>query len=152
MGSGITLKCPKCSFKKAYHMGVGFMFPRVYDRVVKAIKNYDYGAEWLDFFRDHPGAAIDAKKELYHCRLCNAIIDDYNLDLYESKNGTPPENGYVALWADLDHEYEFVKHYTHHCPICDGRMKRIHTKKDFDAIPCPRCGTTLIAKQDFMWD
>jgi hypothetical protein len=150
MGTGIGLKCPKCSFKKGYNIGVGFSFPRVYERIVQDIKNYEYGEEWRDFFQSHPGAAINAEKDLYYCRYCNTIAVEYNLDLYNKKDGTEPEKSYVALWCDSD-KYELVKHYAHHCPNCDGRMRKVSSERALKSIPCPRC-KSILQVEKYCWD
>ena len=150
MGTGIGLKCPKCSFHKQYYLGSGMLLPETYAKVIDGINEYEYGSEWYDYFKTHTGAAVDVNKEIYHCRLCNAIVEEYNLDLYNRKDGSPPDYGYFTSWTGTK-EYDFVKHYAHRCPICDGRM-RIIRRSDLKALPCPRCGTTLISSDDFIWD
>lgn len=150
MGTGFTLKCPNCTFEKDYLIGVGMLFPEVYEELVTAIKDGDYGDEWYNFFDSHPGAAVNAEQELYHCPLCGVITEDYNLDLYLKKNDTPPESRYVALWCDK-YKYDFVRHYIHHCPNCNGRMHKVSGGEKLKPIPCPRCGTELESEQ-FCWD
>lgn len=150
MGSGIELKCPKCSFHKEYYLGSGMLLPETYAEVVSTIKDCEYGSEWRDYFKTHAGAAVDVDKEVYHCPLCNAIVEDFNLDLYNTINGAPIIDDYFD--PGVDHRgYKFVKHYAHLCPICDGPMEK--TNKDTQkSLPCPRCGTTLIYSPSFIWD
>ncbi len=150
MGIGIGLKCPKCSFHKHYSLGSGFLLPVVHDEVVEKIKDGEYGIEWQEYFEAHPEAVVNVNLALYHCPLCNAIVDDYNLDLYNATNSTSAANGTRPSWGDGG-EREFVKHYTHLCPICDGEMQEVDWIMQ-ETLPCPRCGEKLIYRQDYNWD
>lgn len=151
MGYGIEVKCKKCKFKQIYHLGVGMMFPRVYQRIVGAVRNGEYGEEWKKFFEENTGAAIMAEQRLYQCSACKHLEQDYDLSLYLNKNGTAPEHDYWPHWCDFDHEYKFVKNYIHKCPKCSARMHKI---KDFEntKLPCPKCGSDLKIDDGICWD
>lgn len=82
----------KCKYKGEYHLGVGMMFPRVYQRIVEAVRAGEYGEEWKKFFGEKMGAAIMAEQRLYQCSACNLLEQEYDLSLYLNKNGTPPEH------------------------------------------------------------
>lgn len=79
MGYRIEVKCKKCKFKQMYHLGVGMMFPRVYQRIVDAVRNGEYGEEWKKFFEENTGAAIMAEQRLYQCFACKHLEKDYDL-------------------------------------------------------------------------
>lgn len=150
MGAGVAVKCKKCKFKATYHLGVGMMFPRVYERVVSEVKDGRYGEEWKQFFDDNTGAAIMCEQRLYQCPSCNNLIQNYDLSLYNHKNGEPPEHNYWAHWCDFDHEYELVKNYIHNCPKCGNEMHEWkYSEKD---IACPKCGEALKVDTGIMWD
>ena len=141
MGTGIEYKCPKCSFQKSFHLGSGFGYPSVYQEVIDKIRKGAYGKEWKMFFEEHPGAVVNAEIELYRCPACNHLEEDYNLSLYEHKEGRPPEYGYWISWGDEKQNYRYIKSYKHHCPKCGKRMKKI--TEDTAPIPCPKCGEIL---------
>ncbi len=151
MGSGISLKCTSCNYKEEFFLGVGMMFPCEYQDIVEDIRRGEYGDEWQKFFEENAGAAILAEKNLYHCPVCNHIETDYNLSLYNNKNGTPPEDDYWAYWCDFDHEYELVKNYTHICPKCSSQMDEV-TNDEIKKLPCPSCSKKLTRRGGICWD
>ena len=150
MGTGIGLKCPKCSFHEKYYLGTGMLLPVTYTEVVDGIRNGEYGSEWQDYFKKHRGAAVDVDREVYHCPQCNAIVEDYNLDLYCTINGSPFSDSYFD--PEGSHPgFKLIKHHPHPCPKCGGQMERAD-RNDQKSLPCPECGTTLIFSDDCIWD
>lgn len=150
MGTGYEATCSKCTYHAEFFLGSGMLFPNTYKSVQKDIRNGKYGEEWKAFLADNPGAVFNAERELYRCRKCNQLLVDYNLSLYVSEDGQPPEHGYWAVWGYHGKDYKFVKRYTHRCPRCSSRM----VKQDplGSAIPCPECGANLIVEGSILWD
>lgn len=62
MGYGIEVKCKKCKFMQMYHLGVGMMFPRAYQRIVEVVLDGEYSEVWKKFFEENTGAAIMVKQ------------------------------------------------------------------------------------------
>lgn len=150
MGTGIGLKCPKCSFHEQYFLGSGMLLPVTYVEVVDEIRNGKYGSEWQDYFRTHRGAAVNVDREVYQCPHCNAIVEDYNLDLYRTVNASPFDESYFDPQG-RNAGFTLIKHHPHPCPECGGQMQ-ITDVHDQKSLPCPKCGTTLIYSDDFIWD
>ena len=91
MGTGYEATCSKCTYHAEFFLGSGMLFPNTYKSVQKDIRNGKYGEEWKAFLADNPGAVFNAERELYRCRKCNQLLVDYNLSLYVSEDGQPPE-------------------------------------------------------------
>lgn len=150
MGAGYKVECNKCGYAKTFFLGSGMMFPSVYESVIADIQNGKYGEEWRDYVASTPGTVVSAEKELYQCAHCNNLVQDYNLSLYVSKDGSAPEHGYWAPWCD--HEgYRFIKSFVHRCPRCKARMRKTEIGR-FLSIPCPECGSDLLIEDSILWD
>lgn len=52
MGNGIALKCSKCKKEYSINWGVGFSFPDVYKKTLKAIKKGKYGDKLKQLSQD----------------------------------------------------------------------------------------------------
>ena len=151
MGAGYDVTCSKCKFQKRFLLGSGMLFPSTYKEVTEKIKKGKYGEEWKSFLINTPGAVFDAEKELYQCSKCNNLVTDYNLSLYVSIDGQPPEHGYWCNWGYFDQKYKFVKSYIHRCPKCNSRMRKLNPDASA-SIPCPKCGAELIIHGGILWD
>lgn len=151
MGHGLIVKCKKCKTEKAFHTGIGMRFPSVYKEVISGIHKGNYGKEWQVFFKENPGAAVDASRSIYQCEACHELVEKYDLSLYNNNKGNPPEHGVCLPWELTEGDYEFVKKYEHRCPKCGNVMRKI----DEDNVPslsCPQCGRKLIIDDGLMWD
>ena len=150
MGTGITYQCVKCGYKKAFYTGIGFGLPEEYRKLVYKIRNGEFGEEWKHYFETHPGAAINADRELYQCPSCNHLVVENNLALYEHKNGLPPEDGYWMKTDNTVKEYKFIKSRSHKCQRCGKRMHILHDY--YRPYPCPECGSDLKPVNLLLWD
>lgn len=149
MGVGFKVECTRCKYKKTFFLGSGMMLPRVYKDVITDVKAGKYGEEWKDYISGTPGAVVSVETELYQCRNCNYLLQDYNLSLYVSNNEAPPEHGYWAPWCD--HDYSFVKSYPHKCPKCRRRMHKVSIDSSTH-LSCPECGSNLEIEDGILWD
>ena len=76
MGDGMVFRCDHCDHEEQVSCGIGFMFPQLYQDVVKKIRKGKYGREWKEVFESRPGAAVDARMVLYVCSECGNCVQD----------------------------------------------------------------------------
>lgn len=150
MGRVYLVKCDHCGYQQQFNLGVGMAFPYTYDKIVKTIKNGEYGDEFKEFFDNHKGAVVDVQTELYRCSECNRLDQDYNLSLYVHKEDKEPEYGIWYSWSDKE-DYIFVKSFSHICSECGKRM-HIVRESELHKLICPECGESLAVRNDIMWD
>ena len=86
MGSGYDFKCKKCKTEYSAMLGIGMMFPRVYQGTVEDIKNGKYGPEWQQIMSSEEFVAVNAEREVYICSECKHWELDLNLALYRPKD------------------------------------------------------------------
>ena len=86
MGNGIALKCSKCKKEYSINRGVGFSFPDVYKKTLKAIKKGKYGDKLKQLSQDTELVAVDAEDHVYLCRKCGHWIVEPGLSLYAPNN------------------------------------------------------------------
>lgn len=87
MGNGYSCKCNKCDYGFMASLGVGLMFPEVYEDTVKAMKSGEYGDQPKSFFQAHPDGAIDCDNVVVRCRSCGKYATEPRLDMYVPKEG-----------------------------------------------------------------
>ena len=150
MGTGLAFECRDCGYHATVHLGIGFMFPDVYQETVWMIRKEKFGQEWKDLFEKTPGAAVNADMELYVCLSCGAANRGLNLSLYEPKDASVarvqdgsfsaafPAIGMEYVMPDLlEEDYRLVEEYVHLCPDC-GKPMRLY--REGDLLKCPKCG------------
>ena len=162
MGSGYTMRCPKCSYKFHAITGIGFMFPKAYEETVRKAKNGELGKEIQTFFREHEDGAVNAENVTLCCTECGDLTYGKDLTMYVpkgkksdkkekgNKSGSAPDKdiAYVS-WMDLEENYtEFAK-YPHKCEKCGGDMRILDEDDD---VLCPNCKVPLEVKEHIMWD
>ena len=175
MGTGYSLKCRKCGYGFSANLGVGFMYPRVYQQTMEAGREGKFGKEVKRFLEEHPDGVLDCSSVILQCTECGALGCGPDLSMYVPGEDSPapssgnwsvacPHEGIpcVAPW-DLD-EYNLFGLYDHRCKRCRGKMKIIKEKEleqlihgaDFEnspmKIPCPKCRERLWLSEVSMWD
>ena len=73
MGCGLEYKC-SCGYSFTPHLGVGFLFPQVYEEFVEMGKKGNLGPELQEFLTRHPEGAINAGNVVVKCQSCGAKI------------------------------------------------------------------------------
>ena len=175
MGRGYSLKCRKCGYGFSANLGVGFLFPAVYQKTIKAGREGKLGEEVKQFLEEHPDGALDCGKVVLQCTECGELDSAQDLSMYvPGEDSRAPSSGNwsvscphegvpcVAPW-DLD-TYELFGSYDHRCRKCRGKMKIIG-EKEFEKlicgadpdhhptkIPCPECREPLWLDEMLMWD
>lgn len=140
MGDGRIYRCNRCGHEEQVSSGIGFMFPQLYQDVVTKIRKGKYGREWKEVFESRPGAAVDARTELYVCPECGNCVQDLNLSLYEPmfpdagkkergifSSANPAEGIEYVMPMELEREYRRIRIYVHRCPECKTRMDQYRT-------------------------
>ena len=162
MGSGYTMRCPKCSYKFHAITGIGFMFPKGYEETVRKAKHGDLGIGIQTFFLEHKDGAINAENVTLCCTKCGELAYGKDLTMYLPKRKmsekkerarrsvTTLDNDIVYVsWMDMEENYtEFAK-YTHKCEKCGGDMRILDENEE---VLCPSCKVPLEVKEHIMWD
>ena len=154
MGVGYGFKCKKCGYYYDVHLGVGMMFPRVYDSCINDIKAGKYGKEWRKIALSQEYIAVDASKYLYICKSCNHWKVSYSLSLYKPKDIDSIQNKQYTSYVTpsmLEYEYTFIKSYIHKCDKCSKRMCRYDINSQ-SSLVCPKCGTDNEVSELIRWD
>ena len=151
MGDVLRLRCSKCKKEYSVWWGIGFAFPTVYEKIMKAAKNGEYGQEWKTLTTTTKFVAIDAEDYVYLCGKCNHWNNEPGLSLYVPKDLEEIKRKYkldtvdeleerdFVMSYDLAEEYKILKRRIHKCEKCGGIMKRLKEKEIFH-LPCPHCG------------
>lgn len=177
MGHGHILQCKKCGYKLKLFLGVGFVFPKVYQETIEGAKEGKYGETVQTFLEKHPDGALNCDNVLLQCTECGNLETEKDLSMYVPKQGAEPIEkerwsiafpfegaDYVAPWdLDPDH-YELVCRYEHKCKKCGAKM-RTFSEKEMDKklgkifleekqteFACPECREPLWQVGDMMWD
>ena len=165
MGSGMNFRCKSCGYKYSAWYGIGMMFPTVYSKVLKKVKNGKYGKELREKALNTPFVAVDAEKHVYKCSKCGAWKCEEGLALYEPNDiekfkairigdKTVGELGEgPCVFGPYFDDYHIVKQYVHKCDKCGSSMQKA-SEEEIENLPCPKCGGE--PEEDFsgiiLWD
>ncbi len=177
MGTGYTLQCRKCGYEISADLGVGFLFPRVYQQAMKAARAGKLGKKIQQFLREYPDGALDVENVFLQCPECGRLEKGQDLSMYVRNPDVPRrEKGIwsvAAPFADADYvssmELKEEQTYTlyapgHICEKCGKPMKsitdnelmrsRFDKEKETDRteVSCPECGDLLWIAEIDMWD
>ncbi len=163
MGQGYGYKCKKCKHEYSIYLGVGMMYPEVYQRTVKAALDGAYGEEWRALMNSQKYMDIDASKDLYVCN-CGAWKLEENLSVYAPNDLSDIENkqygirnvkewGHVPYvsWYHREQGYHFIKAYVHKCDKCGMKMHKVDEDK-IGSLQCPKCGCENDITSIINWD
>lgn len=164
MGTGHGFTCKKCGYYYEISLGIGMMFPKVYQSCIRDIKVGKYGEEWKTLARRQKYIAVDAEEYLYVCESCRNWKTDMDLSLYEPKEPdkilneqfgikTVKEWGYVpyVMSRELEEDYSLLKAYVHKCDRC-GKIMHKFNAEQISSLWCPKCGTENKKSELFRWD
>lgn len=164
MSMGYKFKCKKCKTEYFASLGIGMMYPRVYQEAIEDIKNGKYGSEWQEIINSEEFMAVNAEREIYICSECNHWEIELNLALYKPKDTedirtkqygikTVEEWGYVpyVMGYELTAEYTLIKAYVHKCKKCGNQMHKAKYE-EIKSLHCPKCGTENTTNGLFIWD
>ena len=151
MGKILYLTCNKNEeHEYRFFVGIGMMFPSVYEKIIKQIKKGKYGAEIKNFLQENPKGAINCESEVAYCPKCGKLEEVVNLSMYIPKKNNQNIDVSYVMPSELQTEYKRVKEYKHICPKCSSEMKIIKSKKA--EIKCPLCDGVLKINDGGCWD
>ena len=164
MGIGNYFECKNCHHEYRTKLGSGMLYPKVYQRLLGAIMDGDYGETLQEVAKQHQYTAVNAEYVLYICSDCRHWEISQDTTLYAPNNleeirtsqfgiKTVEEWGYVPYAYDwmLKESYHVIKRCYHSCPKCGRRMHKASAKEELN-LPCPKCGTDNIAIDEYFWD
>ena len=96
MGMNYYLHCPVCGYEVGVSLGVGFLYPVVYQKTQEDAKNGKLGATLKKFFAQHPDGVVNPALVLAQCAKCGEYKSVPNFTMYLPKKGNqkrPPNDG-----------------------------------------------------------
>ena len=166
MGTEYVFKCPKCDYHIFIPLGVGFLFPQVYNEMVEKAKSGEFGETIKDFLNTFPEGKIDAETALYVCQKCGNMEVLPDLSMYIPKGELPEKDNNIP-WSvafpfkgesyvthmDLENDYVIFEEYKHKCCKCHGDYTLL-TRDDIPkgALKCPHCKEVLLLGDIGFWD
>ena len=158
MGQGFGVKCNKCGYGFDACLGIGMLFPVVYEENVKKMKSGELGSEAKEFFEKYPNGVINSEQVVAKCKDCGNydVVDD--LTMYMPKEGVnvPDEVGYI-FEEDIKDSYVKYMDYPHKCSKCGGSSKvykSFEKKASKGELKCPKCDGMMGINVErlIMWD
>ena len=163
MGWGYGFECKKCKKEYSFHLGVGMMMPRVFERTIDEVNEGAWGEECKKVLNSERFVVPDIEKELYICKSCGRWSVEQNMNMYAPNNPetilhqkygikTVEEWGkipYVMRWQ-LEKDYHRIKSWIHICE-CGKRLHKA-SKAEMENLACPYCGTINTMKDYINWD
>lgn len=150
-------------------LGIGMMFPNVYQGILQSAKAGEYGDEWKELTNKSKLIAIDVSQKLYLCPCCGYWKVDHDLSLYEPLDEDSIQSKQygiktVAEWGeapyvsylDLSNDYLEIAHYIHKCDKCGSVLLEVE-ETQFDyvqgiGLKCPKCSELNEITGTIMWD
>ena len=141
MGSFYQFQCKRGKFKLQVDLGVGIMFPIVYENVMDSARRGELGEDVQKFLLEHPNGVLDAANVLVKCVDCGQYEIVPDLTMYLPKDDSHEEKSPFG-WL-LREYYKVFAEYRHKCKHCGGDVE-IFKEEDFkrwrNKITCPYCG------------
>lgn len=154
MSDGYTIRCRKCGYEFTAFLGIGMLFPVVYEETVSKIRKGKYGKEYKQFFEEHPNAAVNCENEAAVCTGCGRFECVKNLSLYLPKDENKKTGQGYKMACDLEEDYVKCMEYEHKCSVCRSPMKFIDLLEEMrnGKVSCPECGDEMELSGSLNWD
>lgn len=167
MGVGYSYQCGKCGMTYGVNLGIGMLFPEVYQQAITDVLEGKYGQEWKETAQGIEHFAVNAELRLYRCDDCGFWDVDYDMSLYSPKDvgkllkkkfgeETVAEWGHVpyVMEDDLKSDYNLVKERVHLCEECGKPMAVVDVEFGEDpGLKCLECGGGLRGSSAcYRWD
>lgn len=161
MGFELSYNCKKCGYYFWAQVGCGHHYPLEYQRIIKKMKEGEFGEQGKEFLEVFPDGAIDCDYIVVQCDDCSNLMEVPDLSLYIPKEGYDPTKQdrsipwstafsgkgckYVAFFELREH-YELFERYDHRCLKCNGHTSVVYEETSDrinKMVPCPECGEIL---------
>ncbi len=169
MGVGYTWECKKCGYIFGADIGVGFLYPIIYNETMEKAKRGELGSELKEILEVYPEAAIDPEDYIFRCEDCGEYECEPILTAYIPKEGVKlpapdkdriwsvsfPFKGYAYVSSvDMMENYDIFEEYNHQCKKCGGKMKALTEKEclEGDGMICPHCKMRMEMINFWYWD
>ena len=152
MGMAYGFECKKCKYKFSVSMGIGFMFPVVYQKTIKDVKAGEYGELGKMFFEMYPEGTMDVEETAFRCKDCGKYMSAPRLSMHIPKEGYQHEKP-TGIWSvsmpwkgadyishmEIEEYYDCIGEYDHKCE-CGGDFEVVpHKFFAEDEVVCPKC-------------
>ena len=170
MGLEYKLKCNKCGYQIYAELGVGFLFPKLYNETVQEMKEGKHGEKAAEFFATFPDGAIDYGLTLAKCSECGEMFEVTSMNMYILKEGHSVPSSKGRRWStaasfyeteyitsmDLEEHYELFERYIYECPKCGGASETMDNVERLirdKKLKCSKCNEGIMKIDDFVyWD
>ena len=155
MGSIWRCYCETCRFSFHAQLGIGFLFPRVYQETVENMKAGTYDAQGKEFFEAFPDGAVSCEPIVVRCECCREFRQVPDLTMYVPNDSTAKNDIPYVYPTELKERYTEFEKFQHHCPKCGGQttvVPEFTERRSSKSIPCPKCGMTIEIKLLGLWD
>lgn len=161
MGVGYSYVCKKCGYTFSVNLGVGFMYPQLFQEVMKEAKEGTLGIQAKRFLEENPKGVISPRKVIARCEGCGEYEPVLDFNMYVPKEGHDPKPS-TERWSVVDaldgceyvydfSEYDLKEKYDHRCSSCGGRLQ-ILDEEEPEMLTCPRCGGEMEIQGMICWD
>ncbi len=170
MGSSYGCKCNKCGYQIYADLGVGFLFPKLYNETVQEMKEGKHGAKAAEFFEAFPDGAIDYDLTLAKCSECGEMFEVTSMNMYVLKEGHSVPSSKGRRWStaapfyeteyittmDLKEHYELFERFVYEFPKCGAAAETIDNVEKLimdEKLKCSKCNEGIMVINDFAyWD
>ena len=165
MGYGYDYHCKKCGYWVDLMLGVGFLFPQMYEETIRKGKEGTFGEDIREFLETNPDGALDVELAAYRCGKCGRYISEPVLTMYIPKESGKKREKEKVRWSvansgegidyvdsfELGSGYKFYKIHPHYCGNCGGRMRKMKDAELKKGMRCPECGEPMEYSEE-LWD
>jgi len=131
MGEGITVRCPHCSRKRTFALGVGMAYSSL-EKVLSSTQP-NHQKEIEEILKNHNVTGREYSHRLFVCDECYRLVERLHLKLVYDSNQV-----YETMF---------------YCRKCGSEMRLLSGLSELADIPCSACGRKpLEVTEEFLWD
>lgn len=165
MGITYYLQCSVCGYEAGVSLGVGFLYPMVYQKTQEDAKSGNLGVTLKKFFTQHPDGAVNPTLVLAQCEKCGkySSVHDYTMYIPKAGNQKKPPKGRWSVAMPFEGEeyvdsdefedgFDVYKLFPHRCGSCRGKVTILPDAK-IEYLKCPHCENQVLTIQGIChWD
>ena len=150
MGINYDCKCSQCGFEGYFSVGVGMLFPRVYQKTMEQARAGMMGEILQNFLTRFPDGVLNAETVAKVCLNCGTIDSVQDLSMYIPKKDIEKPNPDDAIW-NLEAYYELYSAYPHKCDKCGADCDTV-SDREAEKMKCPLCHAEMKITPYLFWD